>query len=422
MTGIWDASIEGMNRFGNGVTGLTPLLKQMADQDLANVSEKSRQFFKEQDESWKTLHRQVSTIISDLGKGIADLIFKGGSLKDVFVGALEEIGKAVLRLVTEKISGMLVKALDDLIKGKIPSLGKAFSDLTKQIEGFSKTVTSIFGGGKAAADATAGATGSATGAATGAARGGVGGIAGAIDIISGAVTAITSVLSFFQGRRMEQDIGRIEVTTRGILNQLVSLQESANKWWPWMQEAVMVLWKIHAQLFQISVSGGKPLEDASKSFTETAEQAKQATRALEVSTSAIQDFGKEVVSSVRPVSAMADASETVADRLDQLAAATETSGNALSKSLSYVSTVADRAGDVIGGAVAAVASSVRSLAGVAATRATDLTAPPTSRTTTGTGTGFVTIRFENMSARDQAFAASVIDQFVRGVKLTGQLV
>src|SRR5262249_16598225 len=61
-----------------------------------------------------------------------------------------------------------------------------------------------------------------------------GGILGAINAVSGVVSAVFEGLQFFQGRRMEQDIGRIEVTSRGILNQTISLQNTFNQWLPFL--------------------------------------------------------------------------------------------------------------------------------------------------------------------------------------------
>lgn len=57
--------------------------------------------------------------------------------------------------------------------------------------------------------------------------GGSAGWMGMVNMVTGAISAVTGVLSYLQGRRMEQDIGRIEVTTRGLLNEALNSRKDA---------------------------------------------------------------------------------------------------------------------------------------------------------------------------------------------------
>jgi hypothetical protein len=100
-----------------------------------------------------------------------------------------------------------------------------------------------------------------------------GGLAGWLDF---ATNLVSSVLGYFQGRRIEQDVARIEVTTRGILSQVQALQESANQWWPWMRnladpawEAVNLLTGIHDLLRQMLEALAGAAANAARSIAPT---------------------------------------------------------------------------------------------------------------------------------------------------------
>ncbi len=155
-----------------------------------------------------------------------------------FGQAMEDIGKKILETLINGVLKELFKNLDifDLDLGK---LIKGFKEL-------GQTISSVFTGANSAVQNTIGGSGyllgggGAAGGASGAA-GGLGGVAGAINVVTGAVSAITGVLGYIQGRHMEADIAKMEVTTRGILNQLISLQESANKYWPLLNNTVQLL-------------------------------------------------------------------------------------------------------------------------------------------------------------------------------------
>lgn len=189
-------------------------------------------------EVWKAFQRQVSTVLTDLSKNLTDLIFQGGKFKDIMVESFKQIGKAITRFVIEEALAELSKAIWKLIKDDLGALSKALAGIVNAISGLfggkgaaASVPTAVAAANAAqAAQATAGAT-AQFGAAT-AAGGAAGGIGGLVEPISSAASAITGVLQYLQGRRMEQDIGRIEVSTRGTLSQLISIQETLNKYLP----------------------------------------------------------------------------------------------------------------------------------------------------------------------------------------------
>jgi tape measure domain-containing protein len=189
------------------------------------------------EQAWNSLGRQVSTVLTDMSRGIADAILQAKSLGDVFINTAKEIGKAILRFVVEEAIGGLVRAIGQLIRGDLVALGRAFDDLIGKMRGIGDAAQQVFGG---AGSATRG--GGGAGATPSAPSAPSGGLAGTLTAVGAIVDAITSVFSYFQGRRMEQDIARIEVTTRGIFSQVISIQETLNTWLPWIRHLADPLW------------------------------------------------------------------------------------------------------------------------------------------------------------------------------------
>jgi len=191
-----------------------------AEKKAAGVTEEASQ---QREDAWHRLGQQVSTITTDMSRGITDLIFKGGKLKDVMIGTFQEIGKAIVRSFIEMGIKKAIASLSDLV-GSIGSVGKAINSV------FGVTSNAVSGVASAAGGA-ASAAGSVGGAAASAISTGVTGWVGAIGSV---VDSVFSGLSYFQGRRVEKDVGRIEVTSRGILAQSISLQGTLNQWMPYL--------------------------------------------------------------------------------------------------------------------------------------------------------------------------------------------
>jgi len=121
----------------------------------------------------ESVTKQVSTVFTDLSKGIADSIIEWTSMWDTFKNIAEEFATSILRLIFESLLNPLLGALKGLFSGGGFDLGKAFGgfgDIAKGIGG-------LFGGG--AADVAGDVAGGAAGSAAGGAAGGAGGAAGA---------------------------------------------------------------------------------------------------------------------------------------------------------------------------------------------------------------------------------------------------
>lgn len=260
----WDNLNRVQNETAQSARIISELYTQALPEGLWKTTEVTEQAAKKQSEAFQTLQRQVSTIITDLSRGLTDLIWKGGSLRDIMIGAFEQIGKALTRFVIEDLTGKLIKALRGLLDGELPSLGSALKSLWSQLEAVGDAFTKAFGGGSTAG---AGGTPRPGGATSGTGpTGGAGGVAGWVSAIT---EVVSSILGYFQGRRIEQDVGRIEVTTRGILSQLQALQDAANQWWPWIRNLADPMWSavdllagIHAGIYELLHSTREALERA----------------------------------------------------------------------------------------------------------------------------------------------------------------
>ncbi|MEN6535338.1 MAG: tape measure protein [Bryobacteraceae bacterium] len=141
--------------------------------------------------TWGKLGTQISTIFTDMSKNIADAIWSGESLLDVFTDVFTEIGKAVTRFVVEYLEGKLFKALASLIDDLLPSVSKLFKDIFGTASDVAKT------------------TGSPANVSASASGGG-----DALSAITGIVTSISSVISAIYDMRQEGTLNAIEKNTR----------------------------------------------------------------------------------------------------------------------------------------------------------------------------------------------------------------
>lgn len=232
-------------------------------------------------EMWK----QVSTIFTDMSSGIADAIWGAKDLGDVFSGVFEEMGKALTRFVVEQMTMGLIKSIYEA-DSALQFLGQTFQKVFGGLESFGSS-----------ADAVKKAAGGGGG-------GGLTGIAGElmggpISAISGITNMVTGILGFFQGRRMEKDIGRIEVTTREIKQVALDTLDRANEFWPALSE-LKYLGNIDtralAMVAQLELISGHTIdlqeivEEKAEEVTETIEEKAEETKeAVEETTEAVEE-------------------------------------------------------------------------------------------------------------------------------------
>lgn len=186
---------------------------------------------------------QVSTVTTDLSRGLAKLVFEGGKFGDVMKKVGMDIGEAMLRNVIEKAMKPLLDIFDKLIQkaakwaldmlsshipGIIGGLAKVGASLGGLFGGGAASAGSkLFAGGLSAADmlgniggAAAKPAASAAGSLGGAASAAGSGITGIIGAVGGVVSAVSGIIGNFQMAGIGKDTGRMEETLRGILNVL----------------------------------------------------------------------------------------------------------------------------------------------------------------------------------------------------------
>lgn len=170
----------------------------------------------EMEKAWGAFGQQVSTILTDFGKGIADSIIHAKSFGDAFTKMANALKEAFLRTVVEG-------AIKEAIKG-LDGFTASFSGLMSKMTG---GLSSLFGGGGG------GAAGAGGGGAAGGASGGLGGALGGVTGIIGSIgSLISGVIGNFQMSGMNKTLDLIEKETRYSQIHLANLLEYANAWWP----------------------------------------------------------------------------------------------------------------------------------------------------------------------------------------------
>lgn len=193
----------------------------------------------------------------DFGSGLLK-IFQ--PLQDQLGKFVESLSEQVSTFVTKTVLEKLFPAFDGIIS-KMPIIGKAFQSTfgaasldkvpqvvdavaksaenaanvaIKTTETAQKAVEAANTASKAAEQAanTAAKSADKVASASAQAASSFASMLSMVGAISAAISAVMSIIQFFQLRRIEQDVGRIEVTTRGQLNQLISIQETMNKYYP----------------------------------------------------------------------------------------------------------------------------------------------------------------------------------------------
>lgn len=144
--------------------------------------------------------KQVSTVVTDLSRGIADLIFEGVKFGDMMESVAKQAGKALVRYVLE---GALMKIAGQLtgILGKLPGLGRIF--------GSGASAGTAVGGG-------AGGLGGSLGGATGWASG----------LLSGGISAIGSVISGFIVKGAVDGLKRVQQDTNTMLTHQIDVGQN----------------------------------------------------------------------------------------------------------------------------------------------------------------------------------------------------
>lgn len=201
--------------------------------------------------------RQVSLVMTDLSRGITDVIFKGGKFGDMMKNVALEAAKSITRI---------------LIEGALMKLGKTLlgigSTSASVFGGISSAIGGLFGSGAKAGGAIFSAAGSGAQAAggisgmlgsAGSAAGSVGsaagsivgaGVSGVAGIVTGAVSAVSGIIGNFQMHGMNKTLDLIEKSTRYAEAYQLSILEKTNEFLPKLAD-------IHQRLIEFRTLGVK---------------------------------------------------------------------------------------------------------------------------------------------------------------------
>lgn len=172
-------------------------------------------------DSFGTFGRELQGAFGKFTSAIADGIVNWKGFGSSIISLAESIGKSLVK---------------SLITDGLQLVGKELLNLDGSFKGLGQTIARVFGGGMGSGPGGPSEPGGPSGPASV-----VGSFSSVFGIVNGLAQTVTGVLSFLSGRRMEQDIGRIEVTTRGELNQLISIQGTLNQYLPNLQNTQQLI-------------------------------------------------------------------------------------------------------------------------------------------------------------------------------------
>lgn len=324
---------------------------------LENVRLKQEQLIIQADtigNVYKGLMKSFTDVFDNLDKGLTSAIVNGGKLGDVFKGLLKSFETDVVgtfvhgfteglknaflqsqvgQVISDKLTLIFKKLFDGLFNFAIDASKNA-----PQVAAQTANTTALATNTTALGTLTAAlehnsVAASVPGGGSGGASGGAGGgtsLASGVTAISSAVTAIASVLSYLQGRRMEQDIGRIEVTTRGMLNQLISLQGTLNTYLPEIADRTLGAWEAVNNVVEIlrlmGQIGGNSSETLAQDIADAINENPHQTETLDV---AVQSFTDGLQTTTSQAYELDQAVSTATDSLYALNEATQKVNGAL---------------------------------------------------------------------------------------------
>ena len=191
--------------------------------------EQLKQQHKELGKVGKAAYQQISTVVTDLSRGITDVIFKGGKLGDMFANVAKQAAQSITRLLIE---GALKKLTDKLFDvGGL--MGK------------------VFGGGGIVKSATDG-----MGDLGGAASAATSSLTGIIGAVGSVVSAVSGVIGNFQMAGMNKSLDLIEKEVRYSQIHLLHTLNKANEYWPYMKTCWESLIRMEQRQMAVGAGGG----------------------------------------------------------------------------------------------------------------------------------------------------------------------
>lgn len=182
---------------------------------------------------------QIDALLSTSKKVAKETISIWGDLpketRRVFDGFISDMSRAIvagknfqdsMKKMVEALEELFVKRM---LQGIFEPVLKAAEE--KFFKPLANWLSQLFGGTASSVSDAAGkasAAAASKGGGLGSLGAGGGGLLGAAGLVTGVVDAISGILGTAKLYNMERDIARVEVTTRGMLSQLIAIQETLN--------------------------------------------------------------------------------------------------------------------------------------------------------------------------------------------------
>jgi tape measure domain-containing protein len=163
---------------------------------------------------WGDLPKETRRVFDSFINDMARAIVAGKNFQDAMKKMVEALEEMFVKRMLQGIFEPVLKAAEE----------KFFKPLANWL-------TQLFGGTGSSASAAAdkaSAAATSRGGGLGSLGAGGGGFLGVAGLVTGVVDAISGILGTAKLYNMERDIARVEVTTRGMLSQLIALQETLN--------------------------------------------------------------------------------------------------------------------------------------------------------------------------------------------------
>jgi TP901 family phage tail tape measure protein len=239
----------------------------------------------------QALEDTLGAVFTHVGDALTDLIMHGGKFADVMLAGLDDIAKKAVDvfagIAKDAVMGWVNKTLlgPDGALGGIHILGKSLSDLFGTgASAASQAASAATGAAKSLGGAAASGTSTVTdlsgvfnqmgggaGTASSMARAGSsaasagGGMMGAVDPISGAVSAGASVATAILTAKLEGTMNQVERNTAAASIHLMHILETANQYWP-VLEGIRDVWYIYIEAFRSLMGTIEGLRDVAQPY------------------------------------------------------------------------------------------------------------------------------------------------------------
>jgi hypothetical protein len=207
---------------------------------------------------WKktqqAISRQVSTIVTDLSRGLADIIVSGGKVGQKFEELGKQIAKSLVRTVIENGINKVIAALGGLM-ANLGGVGGALGGLLGGTGARTATsaIPGVLGGAaNAAIPAITAAAPASSG--LGSAIAAANPVTAVVNAVAGVATAVSSIISNFQFAAMNKTLDLIEKEVRYSQIHLLHLLEKNNEYLPKLKD----IWDsmIRMETRQMGLAGG----------------------------------------------------------------------------------------------------------------------------------------------------------------------